>query len=120
MLAEDGVGEPQDAENPTPIDKAQLEMILKDPCANAIFLKKMGLGEDATGVKHLTPSGTNMGGWPPYPLGPPYGWPGLSRPITTGQLLHARSPCPARGRKSVDWKASRQGFVPNQTQKSCR
>ena len=77
MSAEDEVGEAKDAENPTRIDEAQLETILKDPYA---LLKKMGLGEDAKKDQHPTPSGINMGGWPPYPLGPPYGWPGLFSP----------------------------------------
>jgi len=48
-----------------------------------VLLKKMGLGEDASKDHHLTPSGTNMGGWPPYPLGP-FGWPGLFLPYHYG------------------------------------
>ena len=39
----------------------------------------MGLGDEANKDHHPTPSGTNTGGWPPYPLG----WPGFIKDMVS-------------------------------------
>ena len=106
------MGEPQDAENPTPIDEAQLETILKDLRAKATLLEKMGLGEDATRDQHPTPSGTNMGGWPPYPLGPPYGWPGLFPPYHYGSAVPRAQLMPSTWKEGRGPEGQRAGFRP--------
>ena len=71
------------AENDFQIDKAHLEAILKDPRLKAALMKKMGLGEEANKDLHPTPSGTSVGGWPPYPLAP-HGWLDFFPPFFNG------------------------------------
>ena len=70
-------------EDDTLIDEARLEAILNDPQLKATLLKKMGLGDEANKGQHPTPSGTNTGGWPPYPLAP-LGWPDFIPPFPYG------------------------------------
>ena len=68
------------AEDGSPINEAGLVAIPKDPRSKAALLKKMGLGDEANKDHHPTSSGTNTGGWPPYPLGS-LGWPGFIPPF---------------------------------------
>ena len=49
----EAVEERKSTENPTPIDEAHLEAILKDPRSKAAHLKKIRLGEDALKDHHL-------------------------------------------------------------------
>ena len=72
----------------------QLDAILKDPRSKAALLKKMGLDEtEKNKDQRPTPSGTDMGGWPPYPLVPP-GWLGLYPPFPYGPGASCTRPVP--------------------------
>ena len=95
------------AEDGSQIDEARLEAILKDLCSKAALLKKMGLGDEANKDHHPTPSGTNTGSWPPYPLGP-LGWPGFIPPFLYG------SAAPREEEPTEPYECSRRnGFQPH-------
>lgn len=71
----------------------KLEAILKGPQAKAPLLKKMGIGENTSTHQHPTPRGTNMGGWPPYPLAP-LCWLGFFPPFHYGLVAPRAQPTP--------------------------